>query len=365
MSSSETPLSTLRQGIRIAPPDGSITVEEVLQAVGEQVGHVNLLVASRMNKAVVVFLKVELNVNDLIESGVVIRDLFVQVSPLSAPSTRITRNTVAKRSVLNYYGDNGDVERDAQSMSVVQQETSVVTNAQGGSQLGATDVALKLRTTESVLEAARTNSQMTGEEDIDYDTDSRTQTLQSTSLRTSFREAGCTKVGHLLKMLRPSVDTLREAVEEVLAALPQSLGVFVEHSALPDRWNDDCKYSFPSLLIVPAVGEWQEGEVQLLSFKIPQLSTIQNAGKKVIYQICIKVLNLRSWTGLKESRRTGFLGQDDSLKGTWRCLYKLPIEKQTADLQWRVVHGAIATNTERGWTLAERISMSSVPRRRH
>ena len=43
-----------------------------------------------MNKAVVVFLNEEWYVNQLIESGVIIRDLFIQVSPLAVPSMRIT-----------------------------------------------------------------------------------------------------------------------------------------------------------------------------------------------------------------------------------------------------------------------------------
>lgn len=90
MASSETPPPSLRQGVRIVPPDGTVTVEEILLAVGEQVGHDQLSYASRMNKAVVVFLKSVPFVYQLIESGVFIRDLFVQVSPLSVPSTRIT-----------------------------------------------------------------------------------------------------------------------------------------------------------------------------------------------------------------------------------------------------------------------------------
>lgn len=49
MSSAETPPPSLRRGVRIVPPDSSVTVEEV------QVGHDNLLFASRMNKAVVFF----------------------------------------------------------------------------------------------------------------------------------------------------------------------------------------------------------------------------------------------------------------------------------------------------------------------
>ena len=89
MASAETPPPSIRQGVRIVPPDSSVSVEEVLLAVGEQVGHDNLSFASRMNKAVVVFVNEEPLVHQRVQSGVFIRDLFVQVSPLSVPSTRI------------------------------------------------------------------------------------------------------------------------------------------------------------------------------------------------------------------------------------------------------------------------------------
>ena len=61
----------------------------------------------------------------------------------------------------------------------------------------------------------------------------------------------------------------------------------------------------------------------------------------------MKVLNLRSLAGVQESKWAEFFGPDVSPRGSWRCLYKLPSEKRTADLQWRVVHGAIATNRYR------------------
>ncbi|KAJ3581935.1 hypothetical protein NHX12_016072 [Muraenolepis orangiensis] len=57
MASSETPPPSLRQGVRIAPHDSSVSVEEALLAAGEQVGHGNLVFASRVNKAVLVFVK--------------------------------------------------------------------------------------------------------------------------------------------------------------------------------------------------------------------------------------------------------------------------------------------------------------------
>ncbi|KAJ3591408.1 hypothetical protein NHX12_009353 [Muraenolepis orangiensis] len=90
MAAPETPPPSLRQGVRIAPQDSSVSEEEALLAAGEQVGHGNLLFASGMSKAVVVFVKSEQIVHQLVASGVFIKDLYVQVSPLSVPCTRIT-----------------------------------------------------------------------------------------------------------------------------------------------------------------------------------------------------------------------------------------------------------------------------------
>lgn len=59
MASSETPSPSFRQGVQIVLLYNLTPVEEVLLAAGEQVGHENILFASRMNKAVVVFLNDE------------------------------------------------------------------------------------------------------------------------------------------------------------------------------------------------------------------------------------------------------------------------------------------------------------------
>ena len=186
-----------------------------------------------------------------------------------------------------------------------------------------------------------------------------TRTLQSASLRASLREAGCTKLGHLMKMTAISVDVLRvrsnitssrlidRVVKEVCAALGPPQRTLVENRSLCEQWSDGWEYSFPSLTITPSVGEWQEEAGQLLSFSTPQLGKFQDAGKKELYYTCIKVLNIRFLAELKESRWTEFFGPDASPKGSWRSLYKLPVEKRAADLQWRIVHGAIATNRYR------------------
>lgn len=76
MASAETPPLSIRHGIRIVPPEPQVTVEEVLLAVAEQIGHEKLQFASRMNKAVVVFVKEERLVNEMVEKGIVIRGIF-------------------------------------------------------------------------------------------------------------------------------------------------------------------------------------------------------------------------------------------------------------------------------------------------
>ncbi|TWW76579.1 hypothetical protein D4764_13G0012410 [Takifugu flavidus] len=89
MASSGMPSLSIRHGIRVQP-DPSVPVEEVLLAVGDQVGHANLSYASRMNRGVVVFVKEERLVAELVGRGVTVNGAYLQVSPLATPSTRVT-----------------------------------------------------------------------------------------------------------------------------------------------------------------------------------------------------------------------------------------------------------------------------------
>ena len=89
---------------------------------------------------------------------------------------------------------------------------------------------------------------------------------------------------------------------------------------------------------------WLFEEPQLLSFETPHLDKFQDVERKAIHHINVKTLNLSSLEGMEESRWTEFFGPDVSPKGSWWSVYKLPVEKWTADLQWRIVHSAIAIN---------------------
>lgn len=76
---------SIQHGFRCVPENG-VKVEEVLLAVGEQVGAEFIHSASRMNKAVVVFMKRANLVGRLIASGIFVRDVLVSISPLKSCS---------------------------------------------------------------------------------------------------------------------------------------------------------------------------------------------------------------------------------------------------------------------------------------
>ncbi|XP_075968244.1 adhesion G-protein coupled receptor G6 [Anarhichas minor] len=179
------------------------------------------------------------------------------------------------------------------------------------------------------------------------------QVLTSVSLRSRLREAGCVKLGHLMKTSIPqlaelinirSSRLLLRLVEEVCASLPAVLRAFVGDRTLSDQWDNECEYVFPPLAVCPAVGQWEDEEDILLSLKTPQLGDFETLGRKAAYQVSVKVSNLRSLAGVRVSRWTEFFGRGSSPRGCWRSLYKPPADKRTGDLQWRIVHGAIATN---------------------
>lgn len=87
-SAEGTPVLSIGNGCKCFP-DQICRVEDVLMAMGKVVGHDKIVSASRMNKAVVVFLKDEKFVNMLVESGIEMSDTFVQVTPLRSPATRV------------------------------------------------------------------------------------------------------------------------------------------------------------------------------------------------------------------------------------------------------------------------------------
>ncbi|KAA0701416.1 hypothetical protein E1301_Tti024117 [Triplophysa tibetana] len=82
---------TRRHGVKVA---AAVSVEDSCLAMGEVVGHDSIVSASKMNSAVVVFLKSVEKANELVEKGIVVNNLFTPVLPLSTPSKKVTLSNI-------------------------------------------------------------------------------------------------------------------------------------------------------------------------------------------------------------------------------------------------------------------------------
>ncbi|KAL7887731.1 hypothetical protein AOLI_G00054520 [Acnodon oligacanthus] len=175
-------------------------------------------------------------------------------------------------------------------------------------------------------------------------------------LRSRLVAAGYTKLGHLLTSgsaamsertgIRPGHLLDQVQISEVQISLPADYLSFLNDPSVIAQWREGCQYDFPELTVSPAV-ERTEDERHLLSFPTPVLVTFSLIGRKALYLVRVKVSQARLLDGVLSTRLSELFGADSSPKGCWRVLYKCPIDKRTADLQWTIVHGAIATNRHR------------------
>lgn len=77
-------------GVKI---DSNVRVEEICLAVGDIVSHENILSASRINNATVLFLSTIEKANEM-QNGVVIKGSLTPVLPLSTPAKKIVHSNV-------------------------------------------------------------------------------------------------------------------------------------------------------------------------------------------------------------------------------------------------------------------------------
>ena len=98
---------------------------------------------------------------------------------------------------------------------------------------------------------------------------------------------------------------------------------------------------FPDIILSPALGE-ETGP--LLAVSSPGKLSLHRADKATLYENIVKAIHKKGLSGRPPtvwSNRPGWGGT----RPQWRVLYKPPLKQRTADLQWRVLHGAIASNT--------------------
>lgn len=82
---------TRRHGVKVA---STVSVESCCLAVGEVVGHENIMSASRMNSAIVIFFNTIEKANEVVQRGIIMDGVLTPVLPLSLPSKRVTLSNV-------------------------------------------------------------------------------------------------------------------------------------------------------------------------------------------------------------------------------------------------------------------------------
>lgn len=86
----------------------------------------------------------------------------------------------------------------------------------------------------------------------------------------------------------------------------------------------------------------QEGK--LLNFERLKCLPFQTAGKKSIYQVCVKTAYFNDLHDRQDTKWREKLSVVDNIFPSWRLFYKSPLPKRSGDLQWRILHCVLATN---------------------
>lgn len=63
---------------------------------------------------------------------------------------------------------------------------------------------------------------------------------------------------------------------------------------------------------------------------------------KTIYRYCVKAFNKMKLNGQCDTVWRDKLKVGKSVSPVWRVFYKAPLNKRSGDLQWRILHGALA-----------------------
>uniref|UniRef100_A0A3B5PV23 Reverse transcriptase domain-containing protein n=1 Tax=Xiphophorus maculatus TaxID=8083 RepID=A0A3B5PV23_XIPMA len=108
---------------------------------------------------------------------------------------------------------------------------------------------------------------------------------------------------------------------------------YEKEECLPDSTDP-----FPEMFLDP---DFEEDSGPLLQSTDSKMDLCKT-GPKILYRYCTKLLNKRT---LQKREVSVWDSKFGGQKTHWRTLYKPPIKKRTGDLQWRILHGAIATNS--------------------
>ncbi|KAI4890945.1 hypothetical protein NFI96_003942, partial [Prochilodus magdalenae] len=175
------------------------------------------------------------------------------------------------------------------------------------------------------------------------------------TLRVSLLERGISKIHHLRRGMAwvvaeqlaemaglRSVRLALQVLNWVWSDLSSSVNGFLDANPVEQCHRE--QLVFPELVLDVDLEDWQEDQGKLLTSRTLTLGHFSSLSKRALYQACVKVPNVHSLRDVRETKWTGVVRTDSLPKGSWQSLYKRPIEKRVGDLQWRIIHGILATN---------------------
>ena len=107
-------------------------------------------------------------------------------------------------------------------------------------------------------------------------------------------------------------------------------------SLVPDQGD-----AFPDIAMVPEL----ENYTGPLLGSNQKSQTLQNAHRKALYMGCVQAIHRHKLGSRTDTVWRERLRVAGAVRPGWAALYKPPQKKRTADLAWRILHGAIAVNT--------------------
>lgn len=170
------------------------------------------------------------------------------------------------------------------------------------------------------------------------------------------QNSGVLVLSHLLSLTGPYFENVEAVTEKLgfrsvrlisqfLTRLKQALSDD-EKSMLEDFFLGvsvpDSEDPFPCLVIQPNFEECSGFYFQKEKFS--SVDFFSCTGKD-LYKMCVFVLNRKALDKRVDTPWRSVLKLGDNVRPEWRVLYKPPLSKRTGDLQWRILHGAIAVNS--------------------
>ena len=112
---------------------------------------------------------------------------------------------------------------------------------------------------------------------------------------------------------------------------------FCDGALLPN-----CTDPYPTIGLFP---DFKNCSGPLLEPVDPVGASLEDASGKTLYKLMVKTLNQNKLNGRSDTPWRTYLDLDPDVKPAWRSLYKPPLTKKHADLQWRILHGIVAVNS--------------------